>query len=478
MATLKQIQETLDQNSGAQFLYQPTIDRALFEGVRKYTPTRRLFPRRTWNTPKYIFNKRTGYPKAQFTTEAPPTSGTGSVGATSSIYSQVEFRIKPWQVQLDLSRFSIQVSQLNGNLLALELDGASKSAVYLEESANLYGSAGATVNTKRQSWDGIDLLMSINNKFRVNGTPSIALLDAMIDSVKSRRAETIGSNYAFVLSPEMLSAQGRLFTQYERFMGTMTIFPRDDRGQLGMPVSDNRMGIDAGLEVVTYRGVPLVESSFVTSLSQMGTVTASATGSDGNITPGDYRYVVEVVTDYGISLASAEATVTVSSTNHVALSWSAPSILDEDGNTRLNLYYRIFRTEANGAAGTETLYAVVSAYNGSDVAVTGWTDLGNPIDPYAEGSTAYAVTVAEDSGESVPDGVTTPRLNPSGHTQQDIWLLPRDPDTLCVAVVNEMQTTQLALVNARSNQAALTGDQCLAVRGPGFMAKACGVYVS
>lgn len=479
MATLKQIQETLSQSTGAQYLFQPVYDRALFEAKRKFTQTRMLFPRRKWAVPTYTFNKRTDYPRAQMTTEAPPTSGTGSVAATSSTYSQVVYNIKHWQVQMDLAKFSIQTARINGDLVELESDGASKAACWLEESLNYYGSAGATLNSKRPAWDGVDLLMAAGNKTVVNGAPSIAMFDAMIDSVKNRFAdETSLRNYAFVLSPEMLSTTGRLFTQYERWMGKAVIYPKDDRGQLGGPITDNKMYIDAGLEVVTYRGVPLVESSFIASLGQMGTVTATGnTGSGSSLVNSQYGYIVEVVTDLGISLGCAEVLITPTAANNVVLSWSAPSITDADGATRLNLFYRIHRTAAGGASGSETLYAVVAAYDSNDAAVTTWTDTGKP-QAATDSGTAIAVTVATSGGNAAPDGVTIPRTNPSGHNQQDIWLLPRDPDILVVPVVNEMQTVPLALVNARTQQLALIGDQVLAVRGPNFMAKACSVYVS
>src|SRR5436190_7085600 len=104
MATLRQIQETLDQNSGAQYLVQPVIDRALFVARRAFTPLFRTLPRRSWGTPTYIFNTVNNYPQAQFTTEDPPASGTGSVVATASNYTQSSFPVKHWQVNMDLSK--------------------------------------------------------------------------------------------------------------------------------------------------------------------------------------------------------------------------------------------------------------------------------------------------------------------------------------------------------------------------------------
>jgi hypothetical protein len=482
MATLRQIQETLSQTSGAQFLYQPIIDRALFEATRKFTSTRTLFPRRTWNTPTYIFNKRTNYPVTQSTVEAPPTTGTGSVAATSSTYTQISYPVKHWQANMDLAKFSIQTARVNGDLMELELQGASESAMWYEEALNFYGSAGATANMWRPEWDGTDLLMALGNKIIANQGPSFALFDAMIDSVKRSLGAQPGGRYAFLLSSEMASITSRLFESNIRWIGKAMLYPRDDRGQLNGVISDNKNYIDGGIEVSTYRGVPFLESSFLTSLGTVGTVTpASPTGSDGVITAGTYFYAVEVLTDYGLSLAAETTQVTIGATNHVVLTWNAPAIVDANGNTRTNLLYRIHRTAANGAAGTETLYAVVAAATLSadnPAANPSFTDTGailTPTSTYNTSSVFNAITVNSSGSQAIPDAVTPPRLS-STHNLQDIFLLPRDPDILCVPVVNEMNTVPLALVNARTQQVALEGDQVLAVRGPGFMSKAGNVY--
>lgn len=478
MATLRQIQETLSQSSGAQYLYQPVIDRSLFEATRKFTSTRMTFPRRTWNTPQYLFNKRTNYPATRAVVEAPPSTGVGSAVATSSTYAQIGYTIKHWQSNMDLAKFSIQVARVNGDLMQLELAGASESAVWFEEALNFYGSAGATQNTWRPEWDGVDLLMSTSNKIIANQAPSFAMFDAMIDATKKSLGAPLGSNYAFMLSPEVLSITGRLFVEDMRWIGKAIVYPRDDRGQLGGQVTDNKNYIDGGLEVSTYRGVPFIESSFLTSLGTMGTITPTVTPSNGGVIPaGTYYYCVEVLTDYGLSLAAETTQVTVGAAGTVSLAWSTPSIVDGNSNVRQNLLFRIHRTVAGGASGSETLYAVVAATDyTSDVAITSFNDTGAVLSPATFGaSNVCAITVAASSNVAIPDGGTSPRLS-SSHNLQDIFLLPRDPDILCVPVVNEMQTVPLALVNARTQQVALIGDQVLAVRGPGFMSKASGVY--
>jgi hypothetical protein len=345
----------------------------------------------------------------------------------------------------------------------------------------MYGSAGASVNTKRQANDGLDLLININNKVGGGQVINFQMLDAAIDAVSNNLAEEIGANYEIILTPEMWSALGRGFVTQQRFMGEAVIYPRDDRGKLGAPVTDNKSYIKGGLNVLTYRDIPLVKSTFLASKGQMSAVTANPTGSDGSIPAGTYKYYVEVVTDIGVSLACAEVTAVVGSTNHVALTWTPPVITDTYTNNRLNLFYRIFRTAAGGASGTETLYAVVNAYDNTDTAVAAWTDYGTIVNPYVNspsGQALYSVTVASSGGYAVPDGQTTPRTNPSGHVQQDIFLLPRDPDICCIPVVNEAHTEMLALVNARTQQMAHLGDETLALRGPAFAAKVCGAYVA
>lgn len=477
MTTLRDIRETLTLSAGASNLVQPVIARALFESKRAFTPLHFIFPRKTVITDKYIFNKRTQFPRAQMTTEAPPLTGTGSVAASSSTYNQIVYSVKNMQVQLDISDISIQVARANGNLVDLELNGAAESMIYLEEMMHLYGNSGATLNTLRRQWDGVDSLTATSNKLDANTALfSLAMFDSMIDKVKTRTASELGQKYAFVVTPELLSAINRQFLTYAQWKSEMTVFARDDYGIPGGPIINNK--IAGGFDVAAYRGIPIIESSFLASLGQMGTVTGAASGTGSSLSGATYLYYVEVVTDYGISLASAEVTVTPTAGENVTLSWSTPSITDADGNVRPNLNFRIHRTAAAGASGSESLYAIVSAFDNTDTAITSITDTGHVINPVTT-TTAYAITVASTDGvNAVPDGVTFPRVQTGTQVVEDAWLLPRDPDILLVAVLNEMRTKMLATVNARSEQIALIGDETLALRGTTFLSKLSRVRAS
>lgn len=473
MATLQEVRETLTLAAGASNLVQPVIDRALFENVRKFVPLRRVLPRQTWLTNNYIFNKRIKYAVSQATTEAPPTTGTGSVAPSNSTYQQVTYPIKHYQVQLDLANFAIQVARVNGNLQDLELDGASKSMVWLEEMFHLYGSAGATLNTLRPQWDGFDSLMAPTVKIDMGGSiTDLAHLDTLIDTVKVAMAsDDLGDAFFFLVSPKMQSRVNTLFLQNARYTKDMRVHTRDDYGIPGGPIVDN--AFDGGIEVVSYRGVPFIESSFIGNLGTMTTISASDSGGSGSqLANSQYSYIVEVVTDYGISVASNEVSVTPTSGHNITVTWTTPAITDADGNTRQNLLFRIHRTLAGGALGSETLYAVVSALDNTDTAITSFVDTGAPILP-ATTSTAYSVTVNNQGSAALPDGATFPRVQSGSQVMEDIWMLPRDPDICVVPAVNELQTRILAPINARTTQIALIADEVLAVRGPRFMAKLC-----
>lgn len=468
MATsLQDIREAYTLAGGASALTPKIIDRLLSELVRKYAPLRRAIPRKTWESDVFYFNRRTALPKAQATTEAPSTT---DVTASNSTYNQISFAVKHLQSQLDISTFAAKVATVNGNLFDLELAAASKAMAWLEEILHIWGSANATLNTKRPEWDGLDLLIASGNKIDAGTqTLTLSMLDNMIDAVKTVFASELGTDYFFMMSPKMQSKANSLFTNQQRFNAGMTkIFSRDDFGDPGSAVADNY--IDGGVELATYRGVPIVLSNFMSSQGSMTTVsTTGNTGSGSSLLAATtYYYVVEAVTRYGLTTASAEVSqAPAANGNNVVLTWTTPTPTDVYGNTIDVLAYRIFRGTASGG---ESLYAIVSAYDNSDSAVTTFTDTGLVQDPTAN-SALYATTVAKSGGNAVPDGVTFPRIQTTGQNVEDIYLIPRNPEFLVAPVVNDLTTTMLAPVNARTRQFALIEDMTLAMRAPAFAAK-------
>jgi hypothetical protein len=469
--TLEDLRETLSVSSGASNLVPIIIDRLMLEYVRKYEPLHKAIPRKTWLTQNYIFNQRNNLPKAQMTTESPTTT---QVAATQSNYVQNSFAIKHTQVQLDISTFAAKVAIVNGNLFDLELAGGAKSMAWQEGLLHMYGSANATLNSLRPQWDGFDV--QINSASKLNGAGQVAnlqMFDNLIDTVRGYVSQELGPDWFFLVSPKMSSRINGLFVNQQRFNeGMTTMYARDDFGIPGAAVADNKIAVDAGLEVQTYRGIPIVLSSLVSNFGtpgnqQMGAIsTTNNTGTGSSLsTSTTYYYQVEAITRYGPLYASTEVSASPNgSGNNIVLSWSTPAPLDPFLNTIDIFGYRVFRSTTSGA---ETLYALVSAYSSTDTAITSFTDTGLPQGPTTS-ATTVAATVATSSSNAASDGVTYPR---TAATSEDITLVPRDPEYLVAAVVNEMSSQMLAPVNARTRQFAITSDLTLAMRAGLFGAK-------
>lgn len=477
MATLEEIRESFTLAGGASTLTPKIIDRMLTELQRKYGPMYRAFPHRSWETDTFYFNQRTALPAAQFTLEAPPNSGsTGAVAASNSTYVQQGFPIKHTQSQIDISTFAAKVAVVNGPLVSLELAGAAKSMEWLEETTHMWGNAGSTLNTYRPQWDGLDFQIASANK--IDGASqlfNLSTLDNAIDAIRGAYAGELGTDFFFAMSFKAQSRLNGLFVQQQRFDKEMTkIFMRTDYGDVGAPVVDS--AVDAGIEVQTYRGIPIVVSSFLSSQGTMGTITLTANAGTGSSlsTSTTYYYVVEALTKYGVSVASAEVSAApAGSGNNITLSWTTPTITDAYGNAIGILGYRIFRGTTSGS---ESLYAVSAAFDASDAAVTSFTDTGLP--QLSSTAGAYAVTVAKSGSNAASDGVTFPRVQSTGQTIEDIWLVPRDPEILCIPEVNPVETQMLAPINARTRQFALTSDKTMALRASTFAAKICRVRIA
>jgi hypothetical protein len=127
---------------------------------------------------------------------------------------------------------------------------------------------------------------------------SLGALDLVIDMVESNVAEPVENNeWMFLMSPSANSRLAQLLINQQRFVDTVEIA--------------------AGLVVPTYRGIPIIKTSFLSARTNVfGTVTAAASagGSLASGTARNYR-VGAVMARYGAIQASANAAATPASTN-------------------------------------------------------------------------------------------------------------------------------------------------------------------
>jgi len=468
---MAELREAYSQNAAYNQLMPVIIDRALLEASRKWSPLARALPRKTWGTLTYIFNQRTMLPAAQHTTKNPTS---GQVGYSQSTFVQSTFDVKHTEVDLSIAKLDQQVAVVNGSVYDLELAAAGESMKRLEDVTHVWGNANATLATKRPQWNGLDQQIAQNSTNRQDGANqlvSLSTLDNLIDAVRPAAAQELGDDYFFLMPSIMQTRISSLLVNQQRFNKDFTkIFAIDDYGDLDAAPARNYM--DAGLEVATYRNVPLIFSSFMESFGTMSVVTASNTGSGAVLTNGTYYYQIEAVSRYGVTYASAEVSATTTGTQKINLSWTTPTITDLYGNSVDVLSYRIYRGTVSGG---ESLYAVLSAYDTSDAAVQTWDDTGAISVPTSGATfTNIFTTVNTNVGatQAAPDGLTFPRyVAVSGQKPASIYLCPRNPDFAVVPVLNEMTPVMLAPILARSSQFALIADLCLALRAGAFAAK-------
>src|SRR5262249_30429365 len=144
-----------------------------------------------------------------------------------------------------------------------------------------------------------------------NGALTLGTMDNLIDLVqKNAKMPIFDANWMFIMSSTAKSRIAQILTNQQRFQ---------------------EVEVAAGLIVGTYRNIPMVESSFLSSYGfSMGTITPSTATTGGTLAAGTWRYqIAPVISRQGVTVPSAEASqVTTGSTSTVTLSFTPPAGLD------------------------------------------------------------------------------------------------------------------------------------------------------
>ncbi|HEY6021611.1 MAG TPA: hypothetical protein VIY48_17610 [Candidatus Paceibacterota bacterium] len=446
MAT--ELQEAITAASTVTPLIQKVIDPLLLEYQRRYAPLLAAIPSRQWSSTQYFFNRRTARPDSGGVIDG----GARPIG--NSTYEQNVFNIKLLQAVGSVTGFAQVVTRdLVGDLRQLEIDGTVTSLMWTMECDAIWGNDPATANGQYPIYSGLDYLVSnwtagagssaYVNALDVNNNFTLARLDELIDLVESNAAMPLGSNYMFIMSPRMYGAVSQAVMPQQRFNAPT-------------------VQLAAGLNVPSYRDVPIVKSSFLAPRSfQMGTVTATAS-TGGSLTTGQtYRYMVSaVIARFGEIQVSAEASATPSGGNlSVSLTFSTPTNMP-DGLAPI--LYKVYRTAGNGASGTESLLGVVDAFDTGGTAVTTIIDTGANLLTNSSGVT----------GPSAYVGTNTGAL-PRGAGQEDIYVVPRDANFMVRPYTRDVQVIPLAptVTSPDTLPFALVSDTCLALRAPKYVGR-------
>lgn len=439
---------------GANALVQKVIDPQLLEYVRRYSPLMDALPTDPWQSNIYYFNTRNALPAGGFVNDG------GARPVSSSSYVQNSFTIRNLQTVGSVTGYAQEVTRSQiGDLLRKEIQGATKGLAWDIETGLLWGNAAAT-GLNFPEFDGLDVQASTFSGGTQNaidfggGVLTLGLLDQLIDVVESNAAEPVmDSEWMFVLSPRAVSTFTQALIAQQRY---------------------NEVEIAPGVNVPSYRGVPLIKSSFLGAKGvAMGTVATATATSGGSLAAATYYYRVSaVVGRYGELNASTEVSqATTGAASTVTLSFTPPSAIE--GGTALT--YRVYRGTSSGS---EQLIGVVDAVVGfmadgiTPIPTTSIVDTGSALIPQ-NGSTQPATLPTQYFGANagILPRTTASTGNGGG---EDGYLISRNKDNVVRPYVRDIQPVPLAATTTSPDTLpfALVTDTTLAVRAPKYLARA------
>lgn len=435
--------------AGAAPLINKIIDPMLLEYQRRYSPLTRSIQTRKWDSTVYYFNQRTARGAGGFVTDG------GARPVTSSTYVQNQFTIRNMQSVGAVTGYSQAVTkQLVGDLRQQEIEGNIQGLYWDIENAILWGNQGSTQLGAYPQFDGLDTLASTfsgtsQNAIDAAGASlSLGWLDKIIDMVEQQAAMPIAdTSWMLTMSPTAASKIAQLLQASQRFV--------------------DRVEVAAGLNVMTYRDVPIIKSSFLSARAfQMGAVTTATATTGGSLAAATYYYqIVPVIARQGEILPSTEVSqTTTGATSTVTLSFSTPAGLD---GSQPNLY-KVFRSTATG---TETLLGYVDATVGvaadgvTPVLTTSILDDGVTLTP-KNGATVPAQVPATYQGGNAA-------MKPPAAGSENIYLMARDPNFLVRPYVRELEPLDVYPTTASPDTLpfAIASDTCLAVRAPKYLGR-------
>lgn len=442
--------------AGASALIPKIIDPILLEYQRRYSPLVRSIPTVQWDSDTYFWNQRTLVASGGWVADG------GAMPVSNSTYVQNNFKIAHLQVVGAVTGYAQEVTrQVIGDLRQTEIDGSIRGIYWDVETGILWGNAGATQFGARPQFDGLASQVSTfsgsnqNAQDKANGALTLAMLDELIDMVETNAAMSVfDDSWEMIMSNTAISKISQLLTNQQRFI--------------------DKVEVAAGLIVPTYRDIPLIKSSFLSTRSlSMGTVTTATATTGGTLAAATYSYrIAPIIARQGEIAASVEVSqTTTGSTSTVTASFSTPTGLDGSQP----VLYEVYRSTATGA---ETLLGYVDSIVGlasdgvTPILTTSIVDTGATLVPQ-NGSTVPA------QGPPTYVGTNT-GLFPPAVGSENIFLMSRDRNFVVRPYVREVMPLDVYPTTASPDTLpyALVTDTTLAVRAPKYTGRLSRVGVS
>jgi hypothetical protein len=451
-----QVREALTALGASPFV-QKVIDPVLVELQRRYAPLVRSIPTQRWTTDVYNFNQRTAVPGGGFVPDG------GARPVANSSYVQNSYQMKHVQSVGSVTGYAQAVANLI-DLRRTEIMGAGQGYYWDIECGMIWGRADATLNQAQPQFDGLDSLVSDYTSAYANvidynnGNLTTGTLDNLADLVqKNAKMPIFNADWMYIMSTTAKSKIAQILIGQQRYQ---------------------QVQIAAGLIVDTYRNIPMVESSFLSSYGfSMGTVTPTTATTGGTLAAGTWRYqIAPVIARQGVTVPSAEATqVTTGATSTVTLSFTPPTGYD---GLAAQLY-KVYRTALNGATGTETFLGYADATVGlqsdgvTPIPATSIIDTGSALVPQGTGNVVPATLPTAYFG-------TNTSMKPPATGQEEIFLISRNRNNVVRPYVREAVPLDVYPTTSSPDTLpyALIGDTALAVRASRFVGRASRVLVA
>lgn len=317
----EELKLALDTTTGG-VLSPESLEPKIVELVRKLSPLVAGLAVIQANGKTHEFNERTALPSAQFEGEKATTP------TSQSTYGRKATPLKIVRARGGVTGFQQAASKKFVDSYVKEIMGASQALAWLMEFGCMWGNATAD----QYQYDGLDTKI-ITNRLEKSAVIDLAYLDELIDAIISVGIVDM-SNLAFYLSPFMHSKISTLQEEVRKQV-KMVKYP-------------------GGFEMESYRGIPLVDSSFCRPTTKMGTiVVADSATAGGLVAAKQYRWKVAAVTQFGEQWASAEVTFTTGA-GKTAVDITFAAVPEA-------LLFKVYRTVDGGAVGTEVLASVNAA---------------------------------------------------------------------------------------------------------------------
>lgn len=442
--------------ANATALIPKIIDPVLLEYQRRYSPLVRSIPTVKWDSDTYFWNQRTVVANGGWVSDG------GAMPVSNSTYVQNNFKMAHLQVVGAVTGYAQEVTrQVIGDLRQTEIDGSIRGIYWDVETGILWGNAGSTQFGARPQFDGLASQVNTfsganqNAQDKAGSTLTLAMLDELIDMVEQNAAMSVfDDSWQIVTSNTAISKIAQLLTNQQRF--------------------NDRVEIAAGLLVPTYRDIPLIKSSFLSTRSlQMGAVTTATATTGGTLAAATYFYQISpVIARQGELAASTEVSqTTTGSTSTVTLSFSTPAGLDGSQP----VLFEVFRSTSTG---TETFLGYVDAVVGlqsdgvTPILTTSIVDTGAALIPQ-NGATVPATSPATYVG-------TNTGLKPPAAGLENIYLMSRDRNFVVRPYVREVQPLDVYPTTTSPDTLpyALVTDTALAVRAPKYTGRLTRVAVA